>query len=1301
MKQHDVTTTRILNRGRLRAICAGAVLAIAAFSRSDCAWAADNNWVFTGGNPRWFVPTNWSLGVPTSGDDAFIGNGTTAFIEGVTPATAGNLFIERGGVTIGNVDEGTLTVGGELAVGAAGTPGTLTFNYGTISVNTLSVGANGTYSDTTYGNLILTGSDPTIKMAGGVNVVVNSAISGTNGLIKGGVGTLTLAGKNTYSGGTTIGVGTLQVGNGGTSGVLGSGDVNNDGTLAFNRSDSVVVSNLISGTGNLRQAGTGTIALTADNTYSGGTTISAGTLQVGNGGTTGAIGDGDVNNNGTLAFNRSDSVVVSNLISGSGNLKQAGAGTLTLTANNTYSGATIITNGTLQVGDGGTTGTLGTGNIADNAALVFNRSDGLFVNNSISGTGTVAQAGSGTLTLTANNTYSGGTTISAGTLHVGDGGTTGTLGSGAISNDAALVFNRSDTLVVGGAISGTGTLTQTGNGTLTLTGTNTYGGTTTISAGMVQVGNGGTTGTLGSGDVTNDGTLAITRSDSVVVSNLISGTGNLRQGGTGTVTLTADNTYSGETTISAGTLRVGDGGTTGALGSGTVSNNATLAFNRSDDIVVDNQISGSGSLTHAGAGTLILTATNTYSGMTTITNGTLQVGEGGTSGSLGSGMVSNNAALVFNRSDDVVVSNLVSGTGSLAKTGGGTLTLAADNTYSGITTITNGTLQVGNGGSSGSLGTNDVHNDGVLVFNRSGNIVIGNLISGFGSLTHAGTNALTLTATNTYSGGTQVENGGLLILRNGFALGSGNLDLLNGTLKADSSLTNGLTINVSGNYAQGADGTLVLRIGGTATTNFDQLNVTGTASLDGTGRVVAVNGYVPHHNDEAALVVAGGGVTGTFSTFTNEIPYSPLLDPQLTYNTNDVSLKWVQLSFVDYLVATNGLELTPNQMAVGRGLDSIVSSTASNDVALIDRLDYLPYLTNNLPVAFDLIAPEELSSMFVISFSGMDAQGYRFLKRINELRADYRGLYSNVLNRYFPGGGEAASSSDDSTQPSSGVFNTPEDKLWDIYAEAIGESVDVRADANASGYNLFNGGLTIGVDRRLSDQIVVGAAASYANGRADLVYDGRIDVDSVRGQLYAAWFRRGLHIEGMIGGGFNSYDTRREALDGVARGSTDGFEWTGLVGGGYDWQHGAWSFGPQAVAQYMQASINGFTEDGSLAPLRIESQSAKAMHTQLGAHLRYRAHVPETWTFITPEVYLAWRHDLLDKSIALDSRFASGEGDVFTVHGPEQGSDSVVAGVGVAVQWKPTLSAYLNYSTQLGRSGYGIHAVAVGVRLGF
>ena len=211
-------------------------------------------------------------------------------------------------------------------------------------------------------------------------------------------------------------------------------------TLAFNRSDALTVANDISGTGALSQVGAGTTILTGTNTYTGGTTISAGTLQVGNGGTTGTLGSGAVVDNATLAFNRSDAVTYAGVISGTGALTQAGAGTTILTGSNSYTGGTTISAGTLQIGGGGTTGSL-VGNVTDNAVLAFNRSDNVDFSGAISGTGGLTKHGAGALTLSGTNTYSGATSVKAGALFVN-----GRLGKTTVSVDGGAMLGGIGTI---------------------------------------------------------------------------------------------------------------------------------------------------------------------------------------------------------------------------------------------------------------------------------------------------------------------------------------------------------------------------------------------------------------------------------------------------------------------------------------------------------------------------------------------------------------------------------------------------------------------------------------------------------------------------------------------------------------------------------------------------------------------------------------------------------------------------------------------------------------------------------------
>src|SRR5207248_2391694 len=154
--------------------------------------------------------------------------------------------------------------------------------------------------------------------------------------------------------------------------------------------------------------------------------------------------------NGTLAFNRSNTLTFGNVISGTGAVQQVGSGTTILTATNTYAGGTTISAGTLQLGNGGASGSVA-GNITDNATLAINRSDNFVLANTISGSGAFQQNGSGITRMTGTNTYGGGTTISSGTLQLGAGGAGATTGSitGNVVDNGILAFGRSDAMTFG------------------------------------------------------------------------------------------------------------------------------------------------------------------------------------------------------------------------------------------------------------------------------------------------------------------------------------------------------------------------------------------------------------------------------------------------------------------------------------------------------------------------------------------------------------------------------------------------------------------------------------------------------------------------------------------------------------------------------------------------------------------------------------------------------------------------------------------------------------------------------------
>ncbi|EBN8171173.1 autotransporter outer membrane beta-barrel domain-containing protein [Salmonella enterica] len=574
-------------------------------------------------------------------------------------------------------------------------------------------------------------------------------------LIKQGAGTLILNAENTYTGGTTISGGTLVATN---VDALGSGDVTDDATLELNTGGTF--DNAISGSGQVVKSGDDVLTLSGANSYSGGTLISDGTLVASN---VDALGSGDVTNNATLEMNTGGDFI--NNIGGTGRVEKSGDDTLTLSGSNTYTGGTLISDGTLVASN---VEALGTGDVTNNATLELN-TGGTF-DNAISGSGQVVKSGDDVLTLSGANSYSGGTLISGGTLVANN---VEALGTGDVTDNATLEMNTGGDFI--NNIGGTGRVEKSGDDALTLSGSNTYTGGTTINDGTLIA---TSVDALGSGDVTNNAVLELNTGGDFI--NNIGGTGRVEKSGDETLTLSGSNTYTGGTLISGGTLVATN---VEALGTGDVTDNAVLELNTGGDFI--NNIGGTGRVEKSGDDTLTLSGSNSYTGGTLISSGTLVATN---VDALGSGDVTDNATLELNTGGDFT--NNISGSGQVVKSGDETLTLSGSNTYTGGTTINDGTLVAT---SVEALGSGDVTNDAVLALNTGGDFA--NNIGGTGSVVKSGDETLTLSGTNSYTGGTTIS-GGTLVATNVEALGTGDVTN-NATLELN---TGGdFTNNISGN----------------------------------------------------------------------------------------------------------------------------------------------------------------------------------------------------------------------------------------------------------------------------------------------------------------------------------------------------------------------------------------------------------------------------------------------------------------------------------------------------------------------
>ncbi|WP_080088333.1 autotransporter-associated beta strand repeat-containing protein, partial [Salmonella enterica] len=320
-------------------------------------------------------------------------------------------------------------------------------------------------------------------------------------------------------------------------------------------------------------------------------------------------------------------------------LTKQGDGTLILSNTGNDYGDTEIDGGILAAKDAAALGT-GDVTIAESATLALSQGT---LDNNVTGGGQIVKSGSDELIVTGDNNYSGGTTITGGTLTADHADS---LGSDDIDNSGVLQVGEGD---LENTLSGSGSLVKTGTGELTLSGGNDYSGGTTIIGGTLTADH---ADSLGTGAVANSGVLQVGEGE---LENTLSGSGSLVKTGTGELTLSGDNSYSGGTTIIGGTLTADHAD---SLGTGAVANSGVLQVGEGE---LENTLSGSGSLVKTGTGELTLGGDNSYSGDTTIADGTLISAN---VNALGSGNIDNSGTLMLDANGAFELANITTHTGA-------------------------------------------------------------------------------------------------------------------------------------------------------------------------------------------------------------------------------------------------------------------------------------------------------------------------------------------------------------------------------------------------------------------------------------------------------------------------------------------------------------------------------------------------------------------------------------------------------------------------------------------------------------
>jgi fibronectin-binding autotransporter adhesin len=1147
----------------------------------------------------------------------------------------------------------------------AQTPVTVTTNAGDASIGSLGAAITAVNATTGDGIQLAIAGSPSVTLSGPLSVVSqNVTFLGT-------VGTdvqINVIGQDEAQS-SLVFQGAFSLGNGVTFGLSNSGAVTNqlDASVTVESvflgvGSSFGVTAGIGGTGSMgNPGGVGTPSGTGGyGGMGGGTTLITGDVTLGensifelmggmggSGGTGGSPANSSGYNGGQGGYG------------GPGWVASMSAGVVTLGTNSVFS---VI---------GGMGGTGGTGG---NGASGF---DGIVGGSG--GNGGIGGYGSGSYVTMGMAVLGAGSFLSVAGGTGGTGGNGGDCGNGYFGGLGDIGGQGGSAFVTIGSISlGTGSVFSVSGGTGGMSGNNAPG---TVNGTLAIGGNGGNAwATIGSLNMSAGSAVSVT-------------------GGAGGVGNSGFNGSMGTAFVSIGSLN----------GSGTFFMGGTSESLQIESGDFSGIINGNEGLQKIGSDSLTLTGANTYSGATTLSGGVLNIQNDANLGIAGaslifdggslqvSGAVSNGRPVNLTANGgtfDVngfnsTLTGLISGPGGLAVTstaGGGALTLTGmSNTYSGGTTISGGCLlNIPTDGTLGASGTTLTFNGGTLQpfsFNSNRSIILGanggtidsdwnwetlnGNITGVGSLTAEGDWGLNLFGNNTYSGGTNIINC-ILRVGNSTALGSGPVSNIGGILETDGLL---IPIEVS-SYTQGPQAMLNLEMEGSALSQYVRLLVSGQASLSGKLMVSSDTGFQPQMGETFDIVNAAG-LTGQFSQVQLDgisgVRFLPV------YYPTNVILETLPGSF-------SSLGVSANQKAVGGDLDGLF--TNPNEETLLANMGTFTKAAD-YQKAFGQISPDGLSALYLSGFSQIALVDSVISQRTTCLINGSGGDADQSAEMQFRGeGGTPLFAGNLPPSEEEAISQKASGEEWKGAAGWVGNTLAVAGDSNAPGYNLSSGVFTLALDKIIYDKVSLGFLLGYDYANLGLNGNGALGETGALFGVYGVWSDEGLFASALAQGGFNSYSTQRTSFGGTAQGSTHG-EACGLqLSGGYDCIKGGFTFGPVVAAQYALLNIDGFSEQGSLAPLTFPVQEADSLTSMMGAQAKGRFKVDGA-TY-TPSLSFSWKHEFDYTGGNIQAGF--GQGDNFTVNGPVIGQNGFVAAVGLGVEDKDGLKISLQYQGELGRA---------------
>ena len=711
-----------------------------------------------------------------------------------------------------------------------------------------------------------------------------------------------------------------------------------------------------------------------------------------------------------------------------------------------------------------------------------------------------------------------------------------------------------------------------------------------------------------------------TNGNNATLSGAISGPGGMTKIGAGTLTLSGSSTYTGATSVNAGTLQAGAVNALSPFSAFTIASGTTLALASFNQTI--------GSL--AGAGSVTL-------GSATLTTG--------------------------NDNTNTMFSGTISGSGGLTKIGSGTFVLTGDNTYTGSTTISAGTLQLGNGGTTGSIIGNVVDN-GIFAINRSDTFTFGGVISGTGAFQQSGPGTTILSGDNTYTGTTAVNAGTLIvngsIANSAVTVNAGATLAGNGTVGPTAILSGGTfapgTITVAGNLAFQSGALYLVQLNPSVASST---NVTGAASLAGTVVVLFPSGSFVR---SSPILSAAGGLGGTTFDAVTAVNVPANFSARLSYTATSVELDLTA-------VLGQGAGLSQNQQNIANALNN--SFNSGGTLLPANFLSLFNLSGANLGNALSQLSGEAATGAQQAGFQLTD----QFLNLMLDPFVDGRSGVGGAGGPALGFAPERKTMPPDIAHAYAAVLKAPPKAVpvyeprWTVWGGAYGGSNRTTGDLAVIGSHDLSArtvGFAGGFDYRLTPDTVVGLA--FAGGGTDWSLSqglGGGKSDAFQAGVYGATRWGPAYLAAAFAFANHWMSTDRVAVGDHLTADFNAQSYGGRLEGGYRFGTPYGGITPYAAIQAQSFHTPSYTETGVIPngfALTYNGRAATDTRSELGARFD-RVLAVYSNAVVALRGRVAWAHDWVSDP-TLTPLFQALPGASFIVNGATPAQNSALASAG-------------------------------------